>query len=74
MIWQLLQVGYIKDRPLILLGEMWTGLLDWMRKEMVPQRVSPQDIEIARVVTTMEEALAIIKESKRKFDRAMASV
>jgi len=74
MIWQLLQVGYIKDRPLILLGEMWRGLLDWMRKEMVPQRVSPQDIEIVRVVTTIEEALAIIKESKRKFERAMASV
>src|SRR5438105_3551518 len=27
MIWQLLQVQYIKDRPLILLGEMWTDLL-----------------------------------------------
>jgi len=74
MIWQLLQVGYIKDRPLILLGEIWTGLLDWMRAEMVPNRVSPQDIEIARVVTTIEEALSIIKESKKKFDRAMASV
>ena len=32
MIWQLLQVGYIKDRPLVLLGEMWNGLRKWMKE------------------------------------------
>ena len=28
--WQLIQVSHISERPIILLGEMWNGLLDWM--------------------------------------------
>jgi uncharacterized protein (TIGR00730 family) len=69
MIWQLLQVGYIKDRPLVLLGDMWNGLLEWMRREMVPQSfVYPRDLEIVRVVPSIEEAVRIIKEYKERFD------
>src|SRR5262249_39586319 len=29
MIWQLLQVRHVEDVPLILVGKMWTGLVDW---------------------------------------------
>src|SRR5215470_11339395 len=29
MIWQLLQVKHIHDVPLILVGKMWPGLVDW---------------------------------------------
>lgn len=69
MIWQLLQVGYIKDRPLVLLGEIWNGLLDWMRKEMLPQKlVHDRDLEIVQVVESIEDAVRIIKEAKEKFD------
>ena len=72
MIWQLLQVGYIKDRPLILLGDQWAGLLDWMRKEMVPHnRVYSQELDIAQVVSSIEEAVQIIKEHKERFDASM---
>jgi len=69
MIWQLLQVGYIKDRPLVLLGDMWNGLLEWMREEMEPHSfVYPRDLEIPRVVPSIAEAVRIIKEYKEKFD------
>jgi uncharacterized protein (TIGR00730 family) len=69
MIWQLLQVGYIHDRPLILLGNMWHGLLEWMRKEMVPRSlVYSKELEIVRVVETIEEAVQIVREAKEKFD------
>jgi hypothetical protein len=72
MIWQLLQVGYMKDRPLILLGEMWNGLLDWMRKEMVPlKRVHAHEADIARVVSNIDEAVRIIREYKERFDASM---
>jgi uncharacterized protein (TIGR00730 family) len=72
MIWQLLQVGYIKDRPLILLGDMWRGLEDWLRREMVPHHyISELDLEFATVVSSTEEALKIIKDAKGKFDRSM---
>ncbi|PWT93363.1 MAG: lysine decarboxylase [Acidobacteria bacterium] len=71
MIWQLLQVGYIQNRPLILLGTMWNGLLDWMKKEMVPRSlVHENELEIVQVVEKIENAVEIIKGYKEKFDAA----
>jgi Predicted Rossmann fold nucleotide-binding protein len=75
MIWQLLQVGYIKDRPLVLLGEMWHGLLDWMRKEMVPHHwVNEYELDIPQVVHSIEEAVKIMKGAKERFDRSMTAL
>ena len=72
MIWQLLQVGYIKDRPLILLGDMWHGLLEWMHREMVPRSlVFDRELEIPRVVVSIEDAVAIIKDAKERFDQTI---
>src|SRR5262245_58813693 len=34
LIWQLLQVGHLDKAPLILVGGMWPGLVDWARKSM----------------------------------------
>ena len=72
MIWQLLQVGYIKDRPLILLGDMWKGLVDWIQKEMVPRHyVANEDLNYVRAVSSIEEAVKIVKVAKEKFERSM---
>ena len=72
MIWQLLQVGYIKDRPLILLGDMWKGLIEWVQGEMVPrQYVAKEDLTYVRAVSSIEEALKIVKAVKDKFERSM---
>ncbi len=72
MIWQLLQVGYIKDRPLILLGDMWKGLVDWINHEMLPrQYIAKEDLNYVRAVSSIEEALKIIKVAKEKFERSM---
>src|SRR4029453_10745642 len=35
MIWQLLQVRHIRDVPLILVGRMWPGLVEWARASML---------------------------------------
>jgi len=35
MIWQLLQVQKLLDTPLILVGGMYSGLVDWCRKSML---------------------------------------
>lgn len=70
MIWQLLQVGYIKDRPLVLLGEMWNGLLDWMQREMVPHSlVFSRELEHAHVAGTIDDAVRIIRLAKERFDQ-----
>src|SRR6478672_4004900 len=51
MIWQLLQVRHLHDTPLILVGKMWTGLLDWARTTLLattPPLANPADMDIPR--------------------------
>ena len=35
MIWQLLQVRHLENIPLILVGNMWPGLVEWARSSML---------------------------------------
>jgi uncharacterized protein (TIGR00730 family) len=69
MVWQLLQVGFMTERPVILMGEMWGGLIDWMRREMVPRRlVNREDLDLVRLSPTIDEAVRSIEAHKVKFD------
>src|SRR5881275_1696701 len=46
MVWQLVQVKHVTEHPLILVGTMWTGLIDWIRETMVGRGlVSPGDLD-----------------------------
>jgi uncharacterized protein (TIGR00730 family) len=38
MIWQLLQVRHLEHTPLILVGKLWPGLIEWVRNSMLTQR------------------------------------
>ena len=65
MIWQLLQVRHLQGVPLILVGRMWSGLLDWSRKAMLSsdlQLASPEDLKIPKCVDNAEQAIALIRE------------
>src|SRR5512140_53330 len=49
MIWQLLQVRHLQDMPLILVGNMWPGLIEWARIAMLsvdPPLVNAEDLAI----------------------------
>jgi uncharacterized protein (TIGR00730 family) len=71
MVWQLLQVGFMTERPVVLVGEMWQGLLDWMRREMVPRKlVNEADLDLVRLVHSNEEAALVIEQHKKRFDQA----
>src|SRR6476469_3153155 len=35
MIWQLLQVRHLEQTPLILVGKLWPGLVEWVRDSML---------------------------------------
>jgi uncharacterized protein (TIGR00730 family) len=64
MIWQLLQVRHLRDTPLILVGRMWPGLVDWTRRAMLsvdPPLASPEDLAIPRCAPDADEAIAIIR-------------
>lgn len=71
MVWQLLQVGFMTERPVVLVGDMWQGLLDWMRREMVPRRlINSEDLDLVHSVQSIEEAVSWIEKHKEKFDQA----
>ena len=53
MIWQLLQVKHLEKTPLILVGDMWQGLVDWARTAMLattPPLASAEDFDIPQCV------------------------
>lgn len=71
MVWQLLQVGFLTERPVVLVGDMWRGLLDWMRREMVSRRLlDPSDLDLVTLAPSIDEAVALIERHKEKFDAA----
>jgi uncharacterized protein (TIGR00730 family) len=65
MIWQLLQVKHLEGTPLILVGEMWPGLIEWARRSMLstdPPLANVQDMAIPRCVANADEAIALIRQ------------
>ena len=70
MIWQLLQVRHLNATPLILVGKMWPGFVEWARTEMLAFETplaSAADFEIPVCVENSEEAIAIIREHREKW-------
>jgi uncharacterized protein (TIGR00730 family) len=64
MIWQLVQVRHLKT-PLVLVGPMWRGLVDWARSQMLRpgfELAGSSDFEIPTCVDTTDEAMALIRE------------
>jgi len=65
MIWQLLQVDHITDVPLILVGKMWRGLIEWAQTSMLDPRLAlanAEDLQIPHCVDTADEAVAMVRE------------
>jgi len=75
MIWQLLQVGHLENTPLILVGRMWPGLVDWARKEMLSFETplaNAEDMDIPICVKDSEEAITIIRERVAQWNGQVA--
>ena len=65
MVWQLLQVRHVHDVPLILVGKMWRGLVDWSAAAMLDPRLplaSPEDMKIPVCVDTADDAIAMVRD------------
>lgn len=67
--WQLIQVGHISERPIILVGkDFWGPLIDWVRNYQVKMGlVNESEIRWIHLVDTPEEAVAIIDKEHEKF-------
>ena len=61
--WQLAQVEHICETPIILYGEMWTGLLKWLEEEVMSRGLFDR-MEIRNVfhLTSAEQVVKFIKQ------------
>ena len=83
MVWQLLQVKHLEDTPLVLVGHMWPGLVDWARSAMLggdPPLASGEDVAIPRCVPDANGAIALLRQhhaewlDRQQKRRAVATV
>lgn len=65
MVWQLLQVRHITDRPFVMLGPMWRELVEWGRRFMLDGGPRPlagrHDLDLPSCVEEVSDAVAIIR-------------
>ena len=61
----LVQTRKVTRFPVILFGERyWSGLLDWIRDTVLPEaKIGAADLDLIRVTSDVEEAVAIIVEA-----------
>ncbi|MFH1400824.1 MAG: LOG family protein [Nanoarchaeota archaeon] len=63
-VWQHLQVKYINDMPIILIGDMWKGLLTWMKRNPYKRGyMSKDDFHYVYCVKNVTQAFHVIQES-----------
>jgi uncharacterized protein (TIGR00730 family) len=67
--WQLIQVGHVPERPLILIDKkFWEGLISWVNETVSGAKlISPGDMNFVKIVDTPEEAAEIIKNDYNSF-------
>ncbi len=76
MIWQLIQVKHVQDTPLILVGKMWEGLLDWAKQQLLRPDLmlaNPADLEIPCCVQSADGAIALLREHHSRWQSARAT-
>ena len=72
MVWQLVQVRQLHT-PLILVGPMWRGLVDWARSQMLRpgfELAGPHDFDIPICVDSTDEAMEVIKRHHQEWREA----
>lgn len=68
-VWQLIQIGLIDKRPVLLLGaDFWPGFLEWVRGTMLERGfIDAEDLDAVHLVADREEAVEILKAEQEKF-------
>lgn len=72
MIWQLLQVRELHNTPFIMVGDMWSDLVQWAQRHMIdaqPQMASPIDLTIPQCVPGFAEAIELLKVSHAQWQQ-----
>ena len=66
--WQLIQVDHIAPRPIILLGDMWNGLVNWMKAEPLKRNlINESDFDNITTIQNINEVIPILEPHIKKF-------
>ena len=66
--WQLIQVDHITPRPIILLGDMWDGLVNWMKAEPLKRNlIDESDFDNIKTVKNINDVITILEPHIEKF-------
>jgi uncharacterized protein (TIGR00730 family) len=68
--WQLIQVGHIKPKPIILLGgkDMWEDLLKWIKKwPLQLELMSKTDLDYLNICKTVQEVVDLLEPHVKDF-------
>lgn len=65
----LIQTKKIGQFPIILIGsKFWAGLIEWIKESLLEEgNISPEDLDLMKIVDTPEEAVAEINDFYDKF-------
>jgi len=66
----LIQTGKIGKFPIVLVGtEFWKGMVDWIEDVVQEEEknISPEDLDLFKVVDTADEAVAVINDFYAKY-------
>jgi uncharacterized protein (TIGR00730 family) len=70
MVWQLLQVQHLRATPLVLVGKMWPGLVEWARDSMLstdPPLAHARDLDIPLCAENGDEAIEIVRRHRKEW-------
>jgi uncharacterized protein (TIGR00730 family) len=63
----LVQTLKIDAFPIILYGsKFWTGLVDWMRAQLMPKFIDREDVDIFRIVDHPQDVVKLVKQGIKK--------
>lgn len=63
----LIQTLKVEAFPIILYGTpYWSGLIDWIKRQLKPNFIDPEDMDIFRLVDSPKDAVKLVKEGYKK--------
>ncbi|MDP4008699.1 MAG: LOG family protein [Candidatus Peregrinibacteria bacterium] len=59
--WQLIQIKHMNHIPIIVVGQMWEGLFEWMKKDMLSRGTfNEEDLDTIHMVDNVDAAMEAI--------------
>ena len=63
----LVQTLKVQPYPIVLYGSgYWTGLVDWLKEQLGPAFIDPEDVDIFKIVDTPKDAVRLVTQGIKK--------